>query len=85
MVSSLSPICRLLIMLIKSYQLIISPLLGPHCRFQPTCSQYSIEALRQFGVMKGCWLILRRLLKCHPMNVGGHDPVPSKINNNREY
>ncbi|NJD85197.1 membrane protein insertion efficiency factor YidD [Candidatus Erwinia dacicola] len=76
MASSLSPSSRLLIGLIRVYQRVISPLLGPHCRFHPTCSQYGIEALLRFGVVKGCWLTLRRILKCHPLNWGGDDPVP---------
>lgn len=76
MASSLSPGSRLLIGLIRVYQRVISPLLAPHCRFHPTCSQYGIEALRRFGLVKGCWLTLRRILKCHPLNQGGDDPVP---------
>ncbi|WP_087490302.1 membrane protein insertion efficiency factor YidD [Tatumella citrea] len=78
MASSLSPGTRLLIVLIRVYQRAISPLLGPHCRFNPTCSQYGIEALRRFGVIKGCWLTVKRVLKCHPLNAGGDDPVPPK-------
>ncbi|WP_072055967.1 MULTISPECIES: membrane protein insertion efficiency factor YidD [Tatumella] len=78
MASSLSPGARLLIVLIRVYQRAISPLLGPHCRFNPTCSQYGIEALRRFGVIKGCWLTVKRVLKCHPLNAGGDDPVPPK-------
>ncbi|POW55012.1 membrane protein insertion efficiency factor YidD [Candidatus Pantoea alvi] len=78
MASSLSPGARLLIVLIRVYQRGISPLLGPHCRFQPTCSHYGIEALRRFGLIKGSWLTLKRVLKCHPLNPGGDDPVPPK-------
>lgn len=85
MASSPSPGARILIWLIGSYQLVISPLLGPHCRFQPTCSQYGIEALRRFGMIKGAWLTFRRVLKCHPLNSGGDDPVPPKTDNNREH
>jgi putative membrane protein insertion efficiency factor len=63
-------------MLIRGYQLVISPLLGAHCRFRPTCSQYGIEALRRFGMLKGSWLTIKRVLKCHPLHEGGDDPVP---------
>ncbi|NVK43021.1 MAG: membrane protein insertion efficiency factor YidD [Oceanospirillaceae bacterium] len=66
----------LLIALIRGYQLLISPLLGPRCRFYPSCSQYGIEAIRSHGPLRGSWLTLRRLLKCHPGHPGGFDPVP---------
>ncbi|WP_380182577.1 membrane protein insertion efficiency factor YidD [Kalamiella sp. sgz302252] len=82
MASSLSPGSRLLIALIRVYQRVISPLLGPHCRFHPTCSQYGIEALRRFGLVKGSWLTTKRVLKCHPLNPGGDDPVPPKTDDN---
>lgn len=59
---------RILIGLVRAYQLVISPLLGPRCRFQPTCSHYAIEALSRFGMIKGSWLALKRVLKCHPLN-----------------
>ncbi|AXG45115.1 membrane protein insertion efficiency factor YidD [Photorhabdus laumondii subsp. laumondii] len=86
MASSLSFGSRFLIALIRGYQLVISPLLGPRCRFNPTCSQYGIEALRRFGVIKGCWLTVKRVLKCHPLHEGGDDPVPPvKNNDNREH
>ncbi|WP_213991241.1 membrane protein insertion efficiency factor YidD [Sodalis sp. dw_96] len=85
MAPPLSPVSGLLIGLIRMYQLYISPLLGPHCRFQPTCSQYGIEAIRRFGMLKGSWLTLKRVLKCHPLNPGGDDPVPPKTNDNREH
>src|SRR3546814_18787922 len=66
----------LLIGLIRAYQLFLSPLLGGSCRFTPTCSQYGIEALRKHGPFKGFWLTLKRLWRCHPWGVHGHDPVP---------
>ncbi|WP_071846609.1 membrane protein insertion efficiency factor YidD [Tatumella saanichensis] len=84
MASSLSPGARLLIVLIRVYQRAISPLLGPHCRFNPTCSHYSIEALRRFGMVKGSWLTVKRVLKCHPLHSGGDDPVPPKNTDTRE-
>lgn len=68
----------LFIGLIKAYQYLISPLLGPSCRFHPTCSHYAIEAISEYGVLKGGYLSVRRIIKCHPLHEGGHDPVPSK-------
>jgi len=61
---------------IKIYQILISPLLGPSCRFTPTCSQYTIEAIQKYGPFKGGWLGFRRILRCHPWGGCGHDPVP---------
>jgi putative membrane protein insertion efficiency factor len=61
--------------LIKTYQVLASPFPSP-CRFSPTCSMYAIEAVRRYGVLKGCWLGLRRILRCHPFHPGGFDPVP---------
>ena len=76
---------KILIALIKFYQVAISPLIGPRCRFVPTCSFYGIEALKTHGLLKGSWLTLKRVLKCHPLSAGGFDPVPpKKINNNDE-
>jgi putative membrane protein insertion efficiency factor len=66
----------LLIGIIRIYQALLSPLLGPRCRFHPSCSQYASEALERHGVFKGSWLALRRLVRCHPLHPGGHDPVP---------
>ena len=64
--------------LLRAYQILISPMLGQSCRFSPTCSSYSMQAIERFGFFKGCWLTARRLLRCHPFNPGGHDPVPEK-------
>lgn len=72
---------KTLIGLIRLYQLAISPLIGPRCRFTPTCSCYGIEALKTHGAVKGSWLTLKRILKCHPLHPGGNDPVPPKLNN----
>ena len=66
---------KLLIYLVRFYQKYISPLKGPTCRFYPTCSQYSIEAIRKYGALKGIYLTIRRLLKCHPFHSGGYDPL----------
>ena len=65
-----------LIMLVRFYQLCLSPLKPPSCRFTPTCSQYAIEALRKHGPIKGLYLTVRRLLRCHPWGGSGYDPVP---------
>ncbi|GIK59797.1 MAG: membrane protein insertion efficiency factor YidD [Ignavibacteriota bacterium] len=65
-----------LIIVIKIYQLIISPLFPPSCRFTPTCSHYTIEALRKYGIIKGSWLGFKRIIKCHPWGGSGYDPVP---------
>ena len=64
------------IAIVKLYQVVISPWLGPSCRYIPTCSQYAIEALKKYGLFKGLWLTLKRILKCHPWGGHGHDPVP---------
>jgi putative membrane protein insertion efficiency factor len=65
-----------LILLIKVYRLLLSPWLGSHCRFYPSCSQYAMEALEKHGILQGGWLALKRLLRCHPWYAGGVDPVP---------
>jgi len=62
--------------LIKAYQWVISPLIGPKCRFTPSCSQYGIEALKKYGIFKGSWLTLKRIARCHPWGGHGVDPVP---------
>ncbi len=62
---------------IRCYQLGISPFLFPCCRFTPTCSQYAIEAIKSHGIVKGCWLAGKRLIKCQPLSKGGYDPVPA--------
>ena len=68
----LSKVC---IYLIRFYQKYISPLKGPTCRFYPTCSQYAIEAFKKYGVIKGMFLTIKRILKCHPFHPGGYDPL----------
>lgn len=71
----------ILVALIRFYQRSISPLFPPRCRFQPTCSQYGLEAIQMYGVLKGSWLLLKRISKCHPFHHGGFDPVPIKEDN----
>lgn len=74
---------RALLLLIRGYQLFISPLIGPRCRFYPTCSHYALEALRVHGLRRGGWLALRRIFRCHPWHPGGVDPVPPACTDHR--
>ena len=64
------------IWLIKLYQYGISPIIGPKCRFTPTCSQYGLEAFKKYGVWRGFWLTLKRVSRCHPLGGSGYDPLP---------
>ena len=66
----------LLTQLIQGYRMVLSPLLPPTCRFTPTCSQYALDAITRHGALKGSWLAIRRILRCHPFHPGGYDPVP---------
>lgn len=74
----LFPMARLLVALVRGYQLAISPLLPPACRFHPSCSHYAVEALREHGALWGTLLAAWRLLRCHPFHPGGYDPVPPR-------
>ena len=69
----------ILIRLIKFYRFLISPLLGHSCRYMPTCSEYSIDALKTYGLIKGLFLSLKRILSCHPWGSGGFDPVKKEM------
>jgi putative membrane protein insertion efficiency factor len=69
---------KLFILPIRFYQLSISPMLGAHCRHTPSCSQYAIEAIMEWGVIKGIWLGTKRIARCHPWGTSGYDPVPKK-------
>ena len=69
---------RLLHWFIRFYQIAISPLLGPRCRYIPTCSQYSLEAIHRHGAVRGVWLSVHRICRCHPWGGSGYDPVPAK-------
>lgn len=64
---------------IRLYQLFVAPLLGPRCRFYPSCSHYGLEAVTRFGALSGGWLALKRILRCHPWHDGGFDPVPHEL------
>ena len=71
---------KLLILPIRLYQWTISPLLGTHCRHEPSCSQYAIEAIEEWGIIKGTFLGIKRISRCHPWGTHGYDPVPRKKN-----
>ena len=78
-------LARPLIGLVSLYRVAISPWLGLNCRFQPTCSEYAIEALRQHGVIRGSWLAARRIGRCHPWGGSGYDPVPRERDDDHEH
>jgi len=67
------------VLFIRVYQLIISPMLGSNCRFIPTCSEYAMESLREYGLIKGIFLSIKRIGKCHPWGSHGYDPIPTKM------
>lgn len=72
---------HLLLLLIKFYRLVLSPYIGQHCRFTPTCSEYAHTAISRYGTLRGGWLAARRIGRCHPWCDGGHDPVPENLSN----
>ena len=71
-------VCAVLIFFVRAYKVVLSPMLGNCCRFEPSCSVYCIEALRTHGAMRGLWLTVRRLFRCRPFGPSGYDPVPEK-------
>lgn len=74
----------ILIKLIRAYQFVLSPWVGSNCRFNPTCSNYAIDSVKQWGALRGGWLALKRIGRCHPWSDGGHDPVPQNPKHNSE-
>lgn len=72
----LTPLVFVALGLIRVYQLFVSPLLGANCRYVPSCSEYAADALRQYGAIRGGWLALKRIMRCHPWGGSGHDPLP---------
>ncbi|MGH7583570.1 MAG: membrane protein insertion efficiency factor YidD, partial [Gemmatimonadales bacterium] len=72
----IGPVAWMLTVLVRGYQMFLSPILPASCRFDPSCSQYALMAIRRHGAVRGVWLAARRLARCHPWNPGGHDPVP---------
>jgi putative membrane protein insertion efficiency factor len=73
-----------LVVLVRAYQVMISPYFPPSCRYTPTCSQYAIEALEKHGALKGIWLATKRIGRCHPWSDGGYDPVPDTKNHTND-
>ena len=74
----MSPLARIVALPVRAYRLVLSPWVGHACRFQPTCSAYALEALERHGALRGSWLMLRRIARCHPWGGWGHDPVPPR-------
>lgn len=83
--SKLSPLAYVMLALVHFYRYVISPLIGPRCRFYPTCSTYALEAIKIHGAVKGGWLALKRILRCHPFSQGGDDPVPPKCDCGKKH
>ncbi len=75
----MSPLARLLLVALAFYRRAISPFLGPHCRFAPTCSEYAAEAVREHGGLRGGWMAIKRVVRCHPWSAGGVDRVPPAV------
>ena len=75
----MSPVARFVAALIRMYQRCVSPAFGPHCRYSPSCSAYALEAVTRFGALRGSWLGIKRIARCHPWAAGGVDRVPERI------
>jgi len=76
---SLNPLKSLVLLMLRGYKRFVSPLLGTNCRFYPSCSSYAMQAVDRFGVLRGGWLAIKRIARCHPLNPGGLDPVPEHV------
>jgi putative membrane protein insertion efficiency factor len=76
--NSLNPAKSLVLLVLRGYKRFVSPLLGTHCRFHPTCSIYAMQAVERFGVLRGSWMAAGRIARCHPLHPGGYDPVPER-------
>jgi putative membrane protein insertion efficiency factor len=76
---------KIVIVLIRVYQTAISPFFPPHCRYTPSCSSYAVEAISRFGIVRGGWMALRRIGRCHPWHEGGFDPVPEQQRCNHDH
>lgn len=74
---------QILMIIIRGYQLFLSPVLGSHCRYAPSCSHYTHQSIAQYGAVIGFWMGLKRILRCHPWAEGGYDPVPEKKKGNK--
>lgn len=74
----MSPLAHIVALPVKFYRLVVSPLIGSNCRYQPTCSEYALEALKTHGALRGGWLAARRVARCHPLGGSGYDPVPGE-------
>jgi hypothetical protein len=72
----MSPLAAVLVAAVRAYQLVLRPVLGAHCRFEPSCSHYAVQALSRHGAVRGSWLAAVRILRCNPWHPGGYDPVP---------
>lgn len=72
----MNPAKSIVLLMLRGYKRLLSPLLGTNCRFHPTCSVYAMQAVERFGVLRGGWLAARRIARCHPLSAGGIDPVP---------
>lgn len=78
--NKMNPLTFLLVGLVRVYQFFVSPVFPASCRYAPSCSAYAVDALRAHGALKGCWLAIHRILRCHPWGGSGYDPVPAKSN-----